>query len=86
MRELVDEVVACVDECVSAVAAMASRSRRRRGDAHCRGDGVRGDRKKRRRYKPSKSAGAQSFLGAFLETTAATLSTAPPNNTRPSAI
>ena len=43
MRELVDEVVACVDECVSlgAVAAMASPSTR------CRGDGVRGDRKKK---------------------------------------
>ena len=58
MRELVDEVVACVGACVSlgAVAAMASPlapSRRRAAAAmaspstRCRGDGVRGDRKKK---------------------------------------
>ena len=45
-----------------------------------------GKRKTTPHNKPSKSAGAQSFLGAFLDTTAATLSTAPPNNTRPSAV
>ena len=62
MRELVDEVVACVDECVSlgAVAAMASRSMR------CRGDGVQGDRKKKTPLRTVEERRRPVLLGGVL--------------------